>query len=97
MIGCVKSERFQEAFIEWVKEIVQSEDMDNCTQMEKNSGRIEQCVAYTTTEIDWLPNKEQWKNLTTIGAIHTEFTKGGKTGSEWHYYISSRELPRRSC
>lgn len=27
-----------------------------------------------------------------IGAIHTEFTKDGETGSEWHYYISSRKL-----
>ncbi|MCD7905962.1 MAG: ISAs1 family transposase, partial [Clostridiales bacterium] len=28
----------------------------------------------------------------TIGAIHTEFTKNNNTSSEWHYYISSREL-----
>ena len=71
---------------------VQNEELDSFSQTEKNGGRIEKRTAYTTTEIDWLPNKEQWAKLTTIGAIHTEFTKGNKTSSEWHYYISSREI-----
>lgn len=71
---------------------VQNEEMDSFSQTEKNGGRIERRTAYTTTEIDWLPNKEQWADLTTIGAIHTEFTKGDKTSSEWHYYISNRKL-----
>ena len=39
-----------------------------------------------------LTGRKQWKNLACIGAIHTEFTKDGKTSSEWHYYISSRKL-----
>lgn len=71
---------------------VQNEELDSFSQTEKNGGRIEKRTAYTTTKIDWLPNKDQWANLTTIGAIHTEFIKDDKTGSEWHYYISSREL-----
>lgn len=71
---------------------VQNEELDSFSQTEKNGGRIEKRTAYTTTEIDWLPNKDQWANLTTIGAIHTEFIKDDKTSSEWHYYISSREL-----
>lgn len=71
---------------------VQNEELDSFSRTEKNGGRIEKRTAYTTTEIDWLPNKDQWENLTTIGAIHTEFTKDDKTSSEWHYYISSREL-----
>lgn len=71
---------------------VQNEEMDSFSQTEKNGGRIEKRTAYTSTDIDWLPNKDQWCGLTTIGAIHTEFTKGDKTSSEWHYYISNREL-----
>ncbi len=31
-------------------------------------------------------------NLKCIGAIHTEFTTKKGTSSEWHYYISSRQL-----
>ena len=71
---------------------IQNENVEQYTKTEKNGGRIEKRTAYATTEIDWLPNKEKWKNLTTIGAVHTEFTKDGKTSSEWHYYISSRKL-----
>lgn len=71
---------------------VQNEELEQCTQKELNGGRIEKRTAYTTTNIDWLEGKEKWKNLSTIGAIHTEFTKNGETSSEWHYYISSRKL-----
>lgn len=71
---------------------VQNEELDKCSKTELNGGRIEKRTAYTTTEIDWLQGKEKWKNLSTIGAIHTEFTKNGETSSEWHYYISSRKL-----
>lgn len=71
---------------------IQNDDVEKAVKTEKNGGRIEKRTAYTSTNIDWLPNKDKWRNLTTIGAIHTEFTKGNKTSSEWHYYISSRKL-----
>lgn len=71
---------------------VQNEELNKYTQKELNGGRIEKRTAYTTSEINWLEGKENWKNLSTIGAIHTEFTKGEETISEWHYYISSRKL-----
>lgn len=49
-------------------------------------------TAFVTDEIDWLPQRSEWKGITCIGAIHTEFdSKKGKS-SEWHYYISSRKL-----
>ena len=71
---------------------VRNEELDKHTKSELNGGRIEKRTAYTTSDIDWLHGKEKWKNLSTVGAIHTEFTKDGKTSSEWHYYISSRKL-----
>lgn len=71
---------------------VQNEELNKYTQKELNGGRIEKRTVYTTSEINWLHGKENWKNLSTIGAIHTEFTKGEETSSEWHYYISSRKL-----
>lgn len=71
---------------------VQNEEMDKCVQSELNGGRREKRTAYTTTNISWLTGREEWKNLSTIGAIHTQFTKNGVTSSEWHYYISSRKL-----
>lgn len=75
---------------------VHNEPMESCTTVEKNGGRIEKRTAYISHEIDWLDDKETWANLACIGAIHTEFGKGGKTSSEWHYYISSAPLTARS-
>ena len=80
---------------------IQNEELEQFTQKELNGGRIEKRTAYTTTAIDWLNGKEKWESLSMIGAIHTEFTKGEKTSSEWHYYISShkltpKELPRHA-
>lgn len=42
--------------------------------------------------LEWLEQKQEWKTLCCIGAIHTEFeSKKGKS-NEWHYYISSRPM-----
>ena len=70
----------------------QNEETESHSQTEKNGGRIEKRTAYVSSDIDWLTGKKDWKNLTTIGAIHTEFIKGENRSSEWHYYISSRKL-----
>lgn len=70
---------------------IQNEELEQFTQKELNGGRIEKRTAYTAA-IDWLNGKEKWESLSMIGAIHTEFTKGEKTSSEWHYYISSHKL-----
>ena len=80
---------------------IQNEELEQFTQKELNGGRIEKRTAYTAAAIDWLNGKEKWESLSMIGAIHTEFTKGEKTSSEWHYYISShkltpKELPRHA-
>jgi len=66
--------------------------MDTFTTCEKKSGRIERRIAFSTCDIDWLYGKEEWAELSCIGAVNTQFTtKNGKT-NEWHYYISSRRL-----
>ena len=70
----------------------QDEETENYSHTEKNGGRIEKRTAYVSTDIEWLSGKKNWENLTMIGAIHTEFIKGDKKSSEWHYYISSRKL-----
>lgn len=67
-------------------------DMDCETTVEKSRDPIETRTAYTTSAVAWLYGKEKWKNLNCIGAIKTEFEKGGRKTEEWHYYISSRRL-----
>ncbi len=72
------------------------EKVETFVKTEKNGGRIEKRTGYVSHEIDWLDGREDWLNLTCIGAIHTEFEKGGKKSSEWHYYISSAPLTSES-
>ncbi len=79
-----------------IKEYIQDDSlrkmMDTTAVTEKNRDRIETRTAYVTANIDWMFEKEKWKNLTCIGAICTEFERNGKKTEEWHYYISSRRL-----
>ena len=56
--------------------------MEKFSKTEKNRGRIETRTAFVTTDIEWLEQRKDWKNLCCIGA----------RSSEWHYYISSCPL-----
>jgi predicted transposase YbfD/YdcC len=66
--------------------------MDTFTTTEKNSGRVEVRSGFVTDDITWLQDKGGWEGLSSIGAIHRQFTYKDKTTDEWHYYISSRKL-----
>ena len=77
---------------DYVQDPELQKNMDKSTTLEKNRGRIERRTAYSTDDTDWLYGKDQWTQLTTIGAIHTQFETPKGTSDEWHYYISSRKL-----
>ena len=65
---------------------------DEYTTQEKNGGRIEIRTAYVSNNIEKFSSKNEWKNLSCVGAIHREVEKKGVKTSEWHYYICSRKL-----
>lgn len=66
--------------------------MQNAVKTEKNRDRTEIRTAFVTHDINWLAQKEEWKNLCCIGAINKKVsTENGET-NEWYYYISSRLL-----
>ena len=79
-----------------IESYIQDEDlrkaMNASATLEKNGGRIERRIAFTTGDVGWLFGKEEWKGLACIGAINTQFTTKKGTTNEWHYYISSRRL-----
>lgn len=77
---------------EYIQDNQLREDMETQRKQEKNRDRIEIRTAYVTTDTEWLAQKKEWKGLTCVGAIHTQFQTGEKKTSEWHYYISSRPL-----
>ena len=91
---CVKNNHrnLKKDIEEYVQDKALQNSMDKISKTEKEHGRIEKRTAFVTDKIDWLPQRSEWKGITCIGAIHTEFdSKKGKS-SEWHYYISSRKL-----
>lgn len=91
---CVKDNHrnFKRDIEDFVQDKVLRCMMQSVSKAERGHGRVENRTAYITSEIAWLEQREEWKNLQCIGAIHSEFSTKKGTSSEWHYYISSREL-----
>ena len=78
---CVKDNHhnFKKDLEDYIQDTVLQSTMASISVTEKSHGRIETRTAYVSTEIEWLEQKNEWKNLCCIGAIHTEFeTKKGK-------------------
>jgi predicted transposase YbfD/YdcC len=65
-------------------------EFDALGSRETGHGRIEQREIYVTEDIDWLPQKDKWKNLKSIIMIKSQRLLPGKPPSiEKRYYISS--------
>ena len=56
---------------------------------EKSHGRIEKRAYYLSTDIDWLEDKTEWKNLNAIGAVWSETERDGKLVTEHRYYLTT--------
>lgn len=91
---CAKDnqENLKKEIEEYVQDKTLRSSMEKKVQTEKNRERIEKRTAYVTGELGWMEEKAGWEGLKCIGALHTEFEAKGVKSSEWHYYISSREL-----
>lgn len=65
-------------------------ECDALGSRETGHGRIEQREIFVTEDIDWLPQRGQWKNLKSIIMIKSQRLLPGKPASiEKRYYISS--------
>jgi predicted transposase YbfD/YdcC len=56
---------------------------------DKGHGRIEERSYVIVGDIDWLPGRSKWRNLTTIGMVITRRTVGPKVSEERRYFIAS--------
>jgi predicted transposase YbfD/YdcC len=57
--------------------------------IEKSHGRIEIRKCWVSTDIDWLDQKESWKDIKCLIRIESERVIKGKKSIEVRYYISS--------
>lgn len=65
---------------------------DYTKTVEKARGGIETREYWQTDDISWLPNKQEWKGLTSIAMTRNTVVKDGKTTIEQRYFISSLPL-----
>ena len=66
--------------------------IDNCANIqtfEKSHGRIEKREYFLETDIDWLFQKENWKNLNAIGAVKSTVDEKGVMHTEMRFFITS--------
>lgn len=56
---------------------------------EKSRDRFEKREVWTTQELDWLPQKTDWKDLKSLSCLKSTRTLKGKETVEFRFYISS--------
>jgi predicted transposase YbfD/YdcC len=56
---------------------------------EENRGRKEERLLYVTGDIEWLPKKDEWRNLKSIICLTSNREVKQKKTTETRYYISS--------
>lgn len=67
-------------------------DCDSYTNEEKSRGRHEIREVWVTDQLDWLPQKNEWKDLKSIVCLKSTRTINSKKSIEFRHYISSLEV-----
>jgi len=57
---------------------------------EQSRGRLEKREVWTIDDLDWLPQKDDWKDLKSLICLRSTRTEKGKTTVEIRYYICKR-------
>ena len=66
-----------------------STNCDYHVSEEKNRGRNEKREIWSTQELDWLPQKEEWVDLNALVCVRSTRSVKDKTSVEMRYYIAS--------
>ncbi|HHX3463921.1 TPA: ISAs1 family transposase [Legionella pneumophila] len=62
---------------------------DSSEENDKGHGRLEQRIAYSTEDIEWLQKEHPWPGLKSIGVVNAYVEKNGKQYEEQRFYITS--------
>ena len=57
--------------------------------LDKSHGRIEVRRCWVSTDIDWLDQKDKWKDLAMIGVVESQRYEGNSESISRRYFISS--------
>ena len=58
-------------------------------EVEKDHGRIEKRDYYLCTNLKWLAEKDEWKNLGAVGMVRSHRMTNGSESTEFRYFITS--------
>ena len=62
---------------------------------EKSRGRIEKREVWTCEDLEWLPQREDWKGLSSLAAVRSTRTIKGEVSTELRFYLSSHSSDAR--
>lgn len=62
---------------------------ESFSRSEKGHGRIEKRQYYYSTDIEWLEQKKDWKDIMGIGMVRRTSTEKGNISTDIRYFISS--------
>lgn len=65
---------------------------DHHVSVEKNRGRLEKREIWSTQELDWLPQREDWMDLNALICIKSTRKVRNKETEEKRYYIASGKM-----
>jgi predicted transposase YbfD/YdcC len=72
-----------------LQEDIRSSVLDYYETFDEAHGRREVRRYWTTSQLDTLRTKEQWRGLQTVGLVESERSLNGETSTEQRYYILS--------
>lgn len=72
-----------------INQQLKNKPMQTTQTLDKGHGRIEERRYWITDSIDWLPKKQDWEGLKSIGVVESIRSIGEKVTTERRYYINS--------
>lgn len=72
-----------------ISEQLKNKPIQTTKTLDKGHGRIEERRYWITDSIDWLPQKNDWQGLKSIGVVEATRYIGEKISTERRYYINS--------
>lgn len=79
----------QDFFQKEIKENLKEKEIDYYQTIDKGHGRLESRKYWVTSDIDWVSQKKEWKNLASVVCVESTRTIDDNTSVEFRYYISS--------
>lgn len=66
-----------------------NQEIPSYTTLDKGHGRLEKREYRLLTDVTWLGQAQEWKNLRSVGMVHTIVEENGTVRENTRYFITS--------